>query len=81
MWLAAMAGTFVGDIADVIRIDTLRSTPLILDGSKNTKPADGLLLDGLKPSAYEFAHQSAVRNARRNGAHVALPRSVWCPGR
>jgi hypothetical protein len=38
-------------------------------------------LDGLKPSAYEFALESAVRNARRNGAHVALPRSVWCPGR
>ena len=44
MWLAAMAGTFVGDIADVIRIETFRSTPLILDESKNTKPADGLLL-------------------------------------
>ena len=81
MWLAAMAGTFVGDIADVIRIETFRSTPLILDESKNTKPADGLLLDGLNPFRFEFAHESAARSARRNGAHVALPRSISCPGR
>jgi len=37
--LAAVAHTLVSDVANVIRIDTFRSTPLIVDGSTNVKPA------------------------------------------
>jgi hypothetical protein len=39
MSLAAVAGSFVGDIAYVIRIETLRSTPLIVDASAIAKAA------------------------------------------
>jgi hypothetical protein len=37
--LAAMPHTLVSDVANVIRIDTFRSTPLIVDGSTKAKPA------------------------------------------
>jgi len=37
--LAAVAHTLVSDVANVVRIDTLRSAPLIVDGSTNAKPA------------------------------------------
>jgi hypothetical protein len=36
--LAAVAHTLVSDVANVIRIDAFRSTPLIVDGSTNAKP-------------------------------------------
>src|SRR3954452_19937867 len=39
MSLAAVAASFVGDIAYVIRIETLRSTPLIVDASATAKAA------------------------------------------
>jgi hypothetical protein len=44
MSLAAVAGSFVGDIAYVIRIETLRSTPLIVDASASAKAALDRLL-------------------------------------
>src|SRR5258706_3657284 len=37
--LTAVAQTLVSDVANVIRIDTFRSTPLIVDGSTNAKLA------------------------------------------
>jgi hypothetical protein len=37
--LAAVAHTLVSDVANVIRINAFRSTPLIVDGPTNTKLA------------------------------------------
>src|SRR5688572_6837388 len=37
--LPAVAHTLVSDVANIIRIDTFRSTPLIVDASTNAKPA------------------------------------------
>ena len=107
MMLAAVAHTLVGDVANVIRIDAFRSTPLIVDGSTHAKPAlertlrpwpgfiewspvrllqeaarlHDLLSYGINPSGFELAQECAARHPHRNGAHVALPRSVWWPGR
>ena len=79
--LAAVAQTLVSDVANVIRIDALRSTPLIVDGSTNAKPA---LERTLRPWP-GFIEWSPVellpRHPRRNGDHVAFPQVVWCRGR
>ena len=50
--LTAVAQTLVGDVANVIRIDTFRSTPIIVNGSTNPKPATERSLS-LRPALVE----------------------------
>jgi hypothetical protein len=37
--LSAVSCALVGDVAYVVRIETLRSTPLLVDGSRKAKPS------------------------------------------
>jgi hypothetical protein len=37
--LAAMPRALVGDVAHVVRVDTLRETPLVVHGPTKAKPA------------------------------------------
>lgn len=37
--LSAMACAFVGDVAYPVRVETVRSSPLIVDGARKAKPA------------------------------------------
>lgn len=46
--LAAVTRALVGDIADIVRIETLRSTPLIVDGPATVKGCR-LLSSGINP--------------------------------
>jgi hypothetical protein len=71
--LAAMAGPLVGDVADVVRIETLRSTPLIVDRPTKAKPA----LDrtfSLRPGLIE----SSPAELLPESAHRVCPRLSDC---
>jgi len=48
--------TFVGDVADVIRIEALRSTPLIVDGSTKAKPelVRALVLQAIRSATWSL---------------------------
>src|SRR5262245_49315778 len=75
--LAAVAHTLVGDVTNVVRIDTLRSAPLVVDGLGRANPSLDRAL-GLRPGLI-------AASPAKLPPHVELAaryRSwAWCPGR
>ena len=74
-----MAHALVRDVSNIIRIDTLRSTPLIVDRPANAKsPLDRGL--SLRPELIESFPATLLPVT----AHVVIflyLRWIWCPGR
>jgi len=62
--LAAVTHTLVGDIAYIVRIETLRSTPFIVDASTHAKLALDRTL-GLQPGFIESSRGKLLRGTAR----------------
>jgi hypothetical protein len=56
--LAAVAHALVGDVANVVRIETLGPTPLIIDGFTNPQPTLKRTL-----MAYRLSYDEGVRDS------------------
>jgi hypothetical protein len=59
--LPAVPRALVGDVAGVVRIETLRPTPLIVDGRMSAKPCR-LLSHGINPLVYQSDQENTARD-------------------